>query len=77
MTRQGGDQAARAIEVAAELRASELVRKGDDVVDATCKFLRGGACDALGCTAHATDSAKNPYFVARADLAVCTAESKE
>jgi hypothetical protein len=77
MARQAGDQPARAIEIAAQLRTAELVREGDDVIDAACIFFRRPARDAFGGAPHAAHRAQNPDFVARADFAVCPAIAQE
>jgi hypothetical protein len=70
MPRECGDELARALEIAAELRATELMRERIHAVDAifaaVCRLPR----DALRSAADAADGAKNPDLVARADATV-------
>ncbi len=71
------DQLASAFEIAAELRAAELMRERVYAVDAVLAALGGQSRDALGCAADAADGAEDPDLVARADSSVRTSIAHE
>ncbi len=75
--RKRRDEPARAVEIAAELRAAELMRKCMHAVDAICEPRIREASDPLGRPADTADRTQNPDFVARADAAVRTPVSQE
>lgn len=70
MTGQRCNQFARAIEIAAELRAAELMREGVHPIDATGKTRIGDTGNALCRAANAADGAENPDLIAGTDASV-------
>src|SRR6185295_7328328 len=70
MSRQCSDELASAIEIAAELRAAELMRERVYAVDAILAAFGGQPRDALGGAAHAADRTQDPDLVASADAPV-------
>src|SRR5687768_17633449 len=70
MARQRGDELARALEIAAELRAAELMGKRVHAVDPTLATVCGQSRDTFGGAADATDGAQDPDLVARADTSI-------
>src|SRR6185369_17670567 len=70
MPRECGDELARALEIAAELRATELMWERIHAVNAIFAAVRRLPRDALRSAADAADRAKNPDLVARADATV-------
>src|SRR5688572_9649149 len=77
MARQRGDELARAVKIAAELRAAELMRERVHAIDATSGLSGRKTCDSLCRAADAADRAKNPDLIARADASIGAAISHE
>ena len=70
MPRECGKQAARALEIVAELRAAELVREGMNAVDARTVTLAREPREAFGRAIDAADGRQDPDLVAGRDAPV-------
>ena len=70
MTRQRCDQAARACQVVAKLRAAERVRERVHAIDDVRVAQGCRACYALRRSRYATDSAQDPDFIAGRDASI-------
>ena len=66
---------ARILMVTSELRATVVMRKGDDLLyrRIVCQFFLELLLDALSHSVHATDCRNDPKFVTYAGTAVCSA----